>query len=1097
MARRERIDDEREALIDPNISLYRDNDSKNYRIDRNIKTPSLLDVPNNKCNINRKPSRLEWAESSWTRWIHVVFWSWLNPILNLGYKTTLTDDDLDDLPRQDKCSVLWKKLLIYNWSETTTWRIIFRAFGKETFYQSLIVLPFVGVRLAQSLFVWAIVKNINQKDTISSPILTGIMLAIGLYLSALLQGFLLQHLLFRSVQLSLRIRNALSSTIYQHLLSISLSSFQETNTSQTINLIANDASKFGDFWLFGHFLWAAPLEAIITFGLLYQIIGVLPTCFGFIILLPLIPMQLVFSRQFSRYHQKTVACADKRINIFSEVLDGCQVIKMYNWEKPMGDRVRNMHEDELSNIKLANHLRALNMTLFFVAPCLIAMFAFGGIWLLGYQLQQIHVFTALAFFGHVRLTLTNFMPWAIERLSAMLVASKRIDVFMRLKTREVQKRRSHMSSNEDINNTRGTIVMDDATFSWDDNKPCLSSLNISIKAGQLAGIIGSVGSGKSSLLLAILGEMKLTSGDIRVKGSLSYAAQSSWIFADTIRANIVLGNKFDTERYTRVIHACCLDIDFKTFGEAGDLTVIGDKGVNLSGGQKARVSLARALYVDADIYLLDDPLAAVDPKVAKRIFDVCIGSQGLLSGKTRLLVTHQTHLLTNSDQCILLADGHIQTQGSLDQSSIQYEHVIQVKDHGKVGEKADNTEDISAEDLDVSKAVVDKKSILQDETFIGGDISWFVWRRLFTTSPLGWFGLFLLIILLLIGEILYDVTIYWLVVWSSKSYAVQQKSLSLAYIFFGLALSTLVVGLVRADYWFYIMLRGTAYLHDRMLHSILHTSLRFFESNPSGRILSRASRDQQLIDTLLPVTLFDAIQALLIVAGSVVIIGLVNPLIFLLLILVLPVCWYLRRYYMRSNRQLKQLESVTYSPIYALFSSSLNGVTTIGAFGVKEDFMQTFIGRIDANTRAYLTLLSGIHWYGLRLDFIAALFVLMTAVLVVTRSNQINASLMALSLICSLNLVGRFQWAMRQFAEVENYMISAERIDEYSRLPVEEDNAGNKRLIKTSLDWPNYGGIEFRKYTLHYRPGLAPVLNNINIRIEPGEKVGIIGRTGK
>jgi ABC-type multidrug transport system fused ATPase/permease subunit len=272
--------------------------------------------------------------------------------------------------------------------------------------------------------------------------------------------------------------------------------------------------------------------------------------------------------------------------------------------------------------------------------------------------------------------------------------------------------------------------------------------------------------------------------------------------------------------------------------------------------------------------------------------------------------------------------------------------------------------------------------------------------------------------------------------------------------------------------------------------------MRFFESNSVGGILNRASRDQYLVDELLPTTMFDAVQALSIVAGSLTIIILVNPLVLILLVTVIPICWYLRRYFLSSNCQLKRLESVTRSPIYALFSSSLNGLTTIRVFKVKDDFVQIFIDRIDANTRSFLPLLSVNIWFGLRLDFIAASFALMTAVISIIMGHKMDAALVALSLSCSLNFVGRFQWGIRQLSEAENFMTSAERIDEYGQLPPEEDNGGDKGLIQTSADWPNNGSIDFQNYTLRYRLELEPVLDNLNLSIKPNEKIGIIGRTG-
>ena len=251
--------------------------------------------------------------------------------------------------------------------------------------------------------------------------------------------------------------------------------------------------------------------------------------------------------------------------------------------------------------------------------------------------KPVDIFIALAFYGQMRGPIMTWLPIGIERLSEARIAWKRIDAFLKLTMRQQQQQQQQQLlsvTDKDQQQKKGAIMMRDASFSWRDHDRCLSSLNINIKPGTFVGIAGPVGSGKSSLFAAILGEMFQTNGQLNVNGSsFSYVAQSSWLFPDTIRANILLEKPLDKQRYTNVLRACCLEIDLSVFGPSGDLTIIGDKGANLSGGQKARVSLARVLYADADIYLLDDPLAAVDRLVAERIHDQCIGPQGLLSKK--------------------------------------------------------------------------------------------------------------------------------------------------------------------------------------------------------------------------------------------------------------------------------------------------------------------------------------------------------------------------------------------------------------------------------------------------------------------------------
>ncbi|CAF4560396.1 unnamed protein product, partial [Rotaria sp. Silwood2] len=407
--------------------------------------------------------------------------------------------------------------------------------------------------------------------------------------------------------------------------------------------------------------------------------------------------------------------------------------------------------------------------------------------------------------------------------------------------------------------------------------------------------------------------MSLVQGSSKIYGKIAYVSQISSIFSGTIRENILFCKDFDKEKYERVLQSYCLITDLQSF-PAGDSTIIGEKGVNLSGGQKARVSLARALYTEADIYLFDDPLAVVDPTIARKIFQQCISNQGILNDKTRLLVTHQIQFLSEFDHCILLDHGKIEKQGlfnellTIDKVKQNYENQ---QKHTNETEKnqTQNYNSVYDNDNDSMKPseTIDKTSIVIDETSVGGKVSVYIWFRLFTASY-GWTGFIVLIFLMLLGQGIYDATNKWLSIWSSKLEVVQRESHYL-YVYLGLVIGTWLMAIIRADYFFHIILRGASVFHDCMLKGVLYSSLRFYESNPVGRILNRFSKDQQVIDELLPVTFFDTIQSLTMVLGSIVIIGISNPWALLILIIIIPMLLWLRRIYVRTSREIKRLES--------------------------------------------------------------------------------------------------------------------------------------------------------------------------------------------
>ncbi|CAF3667384.1 unnamed protein product [Adineta steineri] len=1027
-----------------------------------------------------KPSRLEWAESSWTGYLHLMCWWWMNPTLSKGYKNSLTENDLDSLPYQDKSFIGLNRLKDYNWTTTSTWRIVVQEFWKEYMIVGVFCLPYLVSRVAQPMLVRQIV--LMSMDTEQSQLSTYI-LAILLSLCVIIQALLDQQINFRSMRVGVRIRNALASVIYIRLLSMKQTVWQHMNTGQIINLMTNDSYRFEEMCVRLHLLWEGPLEAVVIFGLLCWIMPPISILICYATLIISVIIIWLLSRYFSKYREIVALYCDKRVHAFNEFIHASYIIKMYNWEKPMEDRISQMRHEEFVCFQRAYYLRTVNLIQSFILPSILALTTFGSAWLLGYPLNVADCFATIAFFGLIRSQVIFITSVITERLKDVQVASKRIDSFIRLITMKDQE--SFVSTSSIDQEEKGKIIMSNASFSWHDDHPFLSSINLIIESGTFIGIVGQVGSGKSSLLSAILGEMNLINGQINTANSVfSYAPQSSWIFADTLRNNILLNRPFNEQRYRDVIYACCLDIDLSQFGHSGDLTMIGERGVNLSGGQKARLSLARALYVDADIYLIDDPLAAVDRTVAKQIYERCIGPYGLLKNKTRLLVTHQTQFLNEASQIIFLSHGHIDEQGSLDESTIS-EDVTDKKETSKL-----------ASMLDDNTSIPDTQPIITKETSNSENVYWTIWLRLFTETSFGIFGFFLLIIIFLLAEICYHFSNYQLSIWVKQSYKDQQRLPLFAYIYFTLLIGTILADTLRTIYYFFVILHGTNSLHRNMLKGLLRTSIQFFESNPSGRILSRVSRDQKVIDEQLPTTLLYAIKSFLMAIGSTLVICIIKPYVLLVAIVLIPIFLLLCHYYARSRRQLKQLESITRSPIFDHVSSSLNGLTTIRALKSKDHLIKLFTDKIDRYTCLYINMQGASRWFAMRLNFIPFLNTFVTIILFVIFRDEIDSSLIALGLTYAISIPKWFQLAIQQWSEADLLMLSAQRIYEYGQLPDEEDQGGSKRLVNTSPIWPNHGTIEFRNYSLRHRSSLEPVLKNINVRIESGQKIGIIGRTG-
>jgi ABC-type multidrug transport system fused ATPase/permease subunit len=488
------------------------------------------------CN-NRKDCGLDWAESSWTRWIYVVSWSWINPILNISSKRQLTDDDLFNLSTKDECSHLLNRIenvwkINQNKSKyINIWTIIIKTYWKEYLIAGLISLPAISAQIAQPLFIRQIVLNINDSN---APSYIGYLYAIGLGLATITQAFSFQQFGFRSVRVGLHVRIGLSSLIYKKLLSLPTNEIMKTTTGHIINLISNDASKFEELCIPVHFLWIALIQALIIFGLIWNEIGI-PTLFGYCVLLLLIPFQLFLSKRVGIYKRNIIQWTDKRLKVINEILNGCQIVKMYRWEESLENIVHNIRKHEFNSIRKASRIRAINFGCFFSTLPLISLATFAGSWLINQNLSPENIFTVLAFFSIMRNPLLGNVPVAIAKLSESMIAAKRISDFMNLFT-QIPRKTFHEYSN----NEHGSIFMNNASFAWDATQSCqLMNINLNINNGSLVGIIGAIGSSKSSLLSAILGEISLVDGISQVYGKIAYVSQIPWIYSGTIRENIL------------------------------------------------------------------------------------------------------------------------------------------------------------------------------------------------------------------------------------------------------------------------------------------------------------------------------------------------------------------------------------------------------------------------------------------------------------------------------------------------------------------------------------------------------------------------------
>nr|XP_057941813.1 ATP-binding cassette sub-family C member 4-like isoform X2 [Doryrhamphus excisus] len=1059
-----------------------------------------------------------------------LFLCWLRPLLQLGRKRRLEESDLYTLLPQDGAHLLGQDLqrcwdvevkkATKELRKPKLSKVLIRCYGKSYVAAGLFAFSLEAIKVIQPLLLGKILvffENYDPDDR--RGVQVAYLCAAGMCLSTFALT-LLQHVYYYLVQrMGMKMRVAVCHVIYCKALRLSSQAMGHTTTGQIVNLLSNDINRFDEITLNLHYLWIGPLQAAVIITFLWYEIG--PSCLGGVAVLALlIPVQTWFGKLFGIFRSKTAVLTDRRIRIMNEVVSGIRVIKMYAWEKPFSALVTESRRKEISQIMKSSYLRGLNMASFFASSKIVVFVTFAVYAALGNSISASRVFVTVSLYGTIKLTITLFFPLAIEKLSETIVSIRRIKNFLLLDEMKRGKLRVEEMKAD-------CIEMKSVTCYWDKvlDAPSLQDITLTVKSQQLLAIIGPVGAGKSTLLSAILGELPHESGTMTVRGQVNYASQQPWVFPGTIRSNILFGRVLNQQKYEQVLRACALKKDLELFPE-GDQTLIGDKGGTLSGGQRARINLARAVYEEADIYLLDDPLSAVDAEVGKYLFEACIC--GLLKNKCRILVTHQLQHLRAADQIM----GHIMAQGTyseLQSSGLDVGFLLRSPEEQEQQWRNASCDAVSLASRRTIHSNASHGSLLTpegashehlpadgahacvaEEARADGDVSADIYVRYFTAHcpPV---ALAAIVLLSVVAEVAYILQDWWLVLWASKEAASNSTAASdergingtashgdarLGFylgVYSGLTAAAVLLGYTRSLVIFHGLVRSTQTLHNRMFNAVLRTPVSFFDLNPIGRILNRFSKDIGQMDSMLPLTFVDFYQlfwqnvGVLAVAASIIphLLMCMAPLLFIFL--------YLRRFYLSTSRDIKRLESTARSPVLSHLSCSLQGLWSIRAFRAEERLTKAFDSHQDCHSEAWFLFLMTSRWFALRLDSICSIFIAVATLGCILLRDGLEAGQVGLVLTYAVTLVGNFQWTVRQSAELENTMTSVERVVEYTEL---KNEAPWETAERPPPDWPVRGQVTLEGVHLSYGADGPLVLKDISATFCPEEKVGIVGRTG-
>uniref|UniRef100_A0AAX7T614 ATP-binding cassette, sub-family C (CFTR/MRP), member 3 n=1 Tax=Astatotilapia calliptera TaxID=8154 RepID=A0AAX7T614_ASTCA len=1102
----------------------------------------------------------------------ITFW-WFTSMAVKGYKMPLEAKDLWSLNKRDSSKVMVPRLL-NEWEKEEakaklryvklkSFELHFISFSPEevevllsskkvahqpSFLRALVKAfgPYFligsGYKLLQDIITFVnpqllkmLILFIKEKDV---PNWWGYTLACLMFFTALLQTLILHHQFQYCFVTGMNVRTAVIGAIYRKALVITNAAKRSSTVGEIVNLMSVDAQRFMDLTTFLNMLWSAPLQIMLALYFLWQILG--PSVLaGVAVMIMLIPFNAFIAMKTRAYQVEQMQHKDARIKLMNEILNGIKVLKLYAWESSFKEKVLAIRQKELIVLRKTAYLGALSTMAWTSAPFLVALTTFAVYVTVDEKniLDAETAFVSISLFNILRFPL-NMLPQVISSLVQASVSLKRVQNFL-----------SHDELDPDSVNRSNTfaVTVVNGKFTWGkDDAPVLHNINVMVPQGSLLAVVGHVGCGKSSLISALLGDMEKVEGEVSVRGSVAYVPQQAWIQNATLRDNILFGNPYNEQKYNSVLEACALTPDLQVL-PGGDMTEIGEKGINLSGGQRQRVSLARALYSDADVYLLDDPLSAVDAHVSKHIFDNLIGPEGALKGKTRILVTHGISFLPQVDNIMVMVDGRVSEMGS-------YQDLL--KQNGAFAEFLRNyaLEDIMEEDeiieddeLFPDDALSNHTDMVDSEPMINEAKRSFI-RQMSIMSSDGENprsrsvrrhgcsqrkhsesqdkkkpremekliqaetvkGKVYLEYVKAVGPLLSVVICFlygcqsaasigtniWLSEWTNdavtNSTAENVQMRVGVYAALGFAQGILIM---IASFTLAMGNIGAAKkLHFNLLTNKFHTPQSFFDTTPIGRIINRFSKDIYVIDEALPSTVLMFLGTFFVSLSTILVIVSSTP-IFAVVIVPLAVIYvFVQRFYVATSRQLKRLESVSRSPIYSHFSETITGCSVIRAYGRHSAFVLMSDIKVDENQKSYYPGIVSNRWLGVRIEFIGNCIVLFAGLFAVTGKDSLSPGLVGLSVSYALQVTMSLNWMVRMTSELENNIVAVERVKEYSETKTEAPWEVEDK--KPPPEWPMQGNVEFNDYSVRYREGLDLVLKDITLRVKGGEKIGIVGRTG-
>uniref|UniRef100_A0A8B9CHQ3 ATP binding cassette subfamily C member 8 n=1 Tax=Anser brachyrhynchus TaxID=132585 RepID=A0A8B9CHQ3_9AVES len=957
-------------------------------------------------------------------------------------------------------------------------------------------------------------------------------LAVLLFFALLLQRTFLQASYYVAIETGINLRGAIQTKIYNKIMQLSTSnmSMGEMTAGQICNLVAIDTNQLMWFFFLCPNLWAMPVQIIVGVLLLYYLLGI-SALIGAAVIIVLAPVQYFVATKLSQAQRSTLEYSNERLKKTNEMLRGIKLLKLYAWEHIFHSSVEETRQKEMTSLKSFALYTSISIFMNAAIPIAAVLITFV---VHAHLTRKADFSPSVAFASislfHILVSPLFLLSSVVRSTVKALVSVQKLSEFLSSEEIGEEHDKCPELRSADNHSKYQAVVSNNITngfFTWTpEGPPALSNIDIRIPQGQLTMIVGQVGCGKSSLLLAILGEMQKISGNIfwtgnswfvcfsRKRGSVAYASQKPWLLNATVEENITFESSFNKQRYKAVIDACSLQPDIDILPH-GDQTQIGERGINLSGGQRQRISVARALYQQTNVVFLDDPFSALDIHLSDHLMQEGILKMLREDKRTVVLVTHKLQYLPHADWIIAMKDGNIQREGTL--KDIQKSET-ELFEHWKTL--------MNRQDQELEKTIIETKTVLErtnlrrtmysreallkddeedEEEVTESDDEDNLSSVLHQRAKMPWracgkylsaAGILLLPLLVLSQLLKHTVMVaidYCLAQWTSEifDHSPYSKFFSI------LSCLGIVLCLVTSIAVEWTGLKVTKKLHSSLLNKIILAPMRFFETTPLGSILNRFSADCNTIDQHIPATLECLSRSTLLCVSALAVISYVTPMFLIALVPLAIMCYFIQKYFRVASRDLQQLDDSTQLPLLSHFSETVEGLTTIRAFRYEAKFRQKLLEYTDSNNIASLFLTAANRWLEVRMEYIGACVVLIAAVTSITSClyRKLSSGLVGLGLTYALMVSNYLNWMVRNLADMEIQLGAVKRI--HGLLKTEAENyEGLLSSSQIPQNWPDRGEIQIQNLSVRYDSNLKPVLKHVNAHISPGQKIGICGRTG-